>query len=73
MSVGASGDGARRAVLALGSNLGDRVAHLQGAVDGLAAADGVTVVAVSSVYETDPMGPDPVSYTHLTLPTNREV
>lgn len=42
--------------LGLGSNLGDRLAHLQGAVDGLAAATGVRVVAVSSVYETDPVG-----------------
>jgi 2-amino-4-hydroxy-6-hydroxymethyldihydropteridine diphosphokinase len=55
-------DGARRAVLALGSNLGDRVAHLQGAVDGLATTEGVVVVAVSSVYETDPMGPDQPDY-----------
>jgi 2-amino-4-hydroxy-6-hydroxymethyldihydropteridine diphosphokinase len=52
----------RRALLALGSNLGDRVAHLQAAVDGLAAADGVAVVAVSGVYETDPMGPDQPDY-----------
>jgi 2-amino-4-hydroxy-6-hydroxymethyldihydropteridine diphosphokinase len=46
----------RRAYLGLGSNLGDRAARLQAAVDGLAAADGVTVVAVSPVYETDPVG-----------------
>ena len=30
--------------------------HLQAAVDGLRAADGVTVVAVSPVYATDPVG-----------------
>jgi 2-amino-4-hydroxy-6-hydroxymethyldihydropteridine diphosphokinase len=47
---------ARRAYLAIGSNLGDRADHLQGAVDGLAAADGITVVAVSPVYETEPVG-----------------
>lgn len=46
----------RRAYLALGSNLGDRLAHLQGAVDGLAAADGVRVQALSPVYETAPVG-----------------
>ena len=40
----------------IGSNLGDRLAHLQLAVDDLAAADGVTVVAVSPVYETAPVG-----------------
>jgi 2-amino-4-hydroxy-6-hydroxymethyldihydropteridine diphosphokinase len=45
-----------RAYLALGSNLGDRARHLQTAVDALAAASAVTVVAVSSVYETDPVG-----------------
>jgi 2-amino-4-hydroxy-6-hydroxymethyldihydropteridine diphosphokinase len=45
----------RRAYLGIGSNLGDRLAHLQRAVDGLAAA-GVHVVAVSAVYETEPVG-----------------
>ena len=45
-----------RAYLALGSNLGERARHLQTAVDALAAADGVTVAAVSRVYETDPVG-----------------
>jgi dihydroneopterin aldolase/2-amino-4-hydroxy-6-hydroxymethyldihydropteridine diphosphokinase len=38
------------AALALGSNLGDRLAHLQAAVDLLAP------LAVSPVYETDPVG-----------------
>jgi 2-amino-4-hydroxy-6-hydroxymethyldihydropteridine diphosphokinase len=45
-----------RAYLALGSNLGERAAYLQRAVDALAATDGVSVVAVSCVYETDPVG-----------------
>lgn len=52
----------RRSYLGLGSNLDDRLARLQGAVDGLAATDGVTVVAVSPVYETDPVGPDQPDY-----------
>ncbi|MGH8993320.1 MAG: 2-amino-4-hydroxy-6-hydroxymethyldihydropteridine diphosphokinase [Acidimicrobiia bacterium] len=43
------------AYLGLGSNLGDRLAHLQSAVDGLADRAGM-VVAVSAVYETEPMG-----------------
>jgi 2-amino-4-hydroxy-6-hydroxymethyldihydropteridine diphosphokinase len=47
---------ARGAYLGLGSNVDDRARSLQLAVDGLAAADGVTVVAVSSVYETEPVG-----------------
>ena len=46
-----------RAYLALGSNLGDRAATLQQAVDSLGAAAGVHVVDVSKVYETDPIGP----------------
>ena len=45
-----------RVYLALGSNLGDRGRHLQIAVDSLAAEPKVTVVAASSVYETDPVG-----------------
>ncbi|KAA1248885.1 2-amino-4-hydroxy-6-hydroxymethyldihydropteridine diphosphokinase [Mycobacterium simiae] len=41
-----------RVVLSIGSNLGDRLAHLQSVVDGL----GDTLVAASRVYETDPWG-----------------
>jgi 2-amino-4-hydroxy-6-hydroxymethyldihydropteridine diphosphokinase len=39
-----------RAVLSIGSNVGDRLAYLQSAVDGLRP------VAVSPVYETEPWG-----------------
>ncbi|PDP85981.1 2-amino-4-hydroxy-6-hydroxymethyldihydropteridine pyrophosphokinase [Glycomyces fuscus] len=47
----------RRAVLSLGSNLGDRMATLQGAVDALLdGADAPVPVAVSPVYETAPVG-----------------
>jgi 2-amino-4-hydroxy-6-hydroxymethyldihydropteridine diphosphokinase len=48
-----------RAYLALGSNLGDRLGFLQGAVDDLAHTDGVRVVALSSVFETAPVGGPP--------------
>ncbi|MEB3021603.1 2-amino-4-hydroxy-6-hydroxymethyldihydropteridine diphosphokinase [[Mycobacterium] crassicus] len=41
-----------RAVLSIGSNLGDRLARLQSAVDGFGAA----VRAVSGVYETEAWG-----------------
>lgn len=41
-----------RVVLSIGSNLGDRLAHLQSVLDGLGSA----VVAVSPVYETDAWG-----------------
>lgn len=45
----------RRVWLALGGNLGDRVAHVRGAIEALSAG-GVTVDAVSSLYETPPWG-----------------
>jgi 2-amino-4-hydroxy-6-hydroxymethyldihydropteridine diphosphokinase len=46
----------RRAALALGSNLGDRLDYLQGAVDALTESSEIVPVAVSPVYETDPIG-----------------
>jgi len=49
----------RRAVLAAGSNLGDRLENLQGGVDGLFDAPGLEFVAVSPVYETAPVGGPP--------------
>lgn len=45
----------RPAVLALGSNLGERLANLQGAVEALADTPEVRLVTVSSVYETSPV------------------
>jgi 2-amino-4-hydroxy-6-hydroxymethyldihydropteridine diphosphokinase len=46
----------RRAVLAIGSNLGDRRINLQAAVDSLADTPEVWVTNVSPVYETAPVG-----------------
>lgn len=43
------------AVLSIGSNIGDRLAHLQSVVRGMAAL-GSRIVAVSPVYETDAWG-----------------
>lgn len=45
----------RRAVLSLGSNLGDRMDNLQGAVRALADTPDVWVTGVSPVYETEPV------------------
>lgn len=45
----------RPAVVALGSNIGDRQANLQGALDALADTPEVYVASVSSVYETAPL------------------
>ncbi len=59
---------ARTGLLGLGSNLGDRRAQLQGAVDALPTA-GVEVCASSSVYDTDPVGdlPDQPSFLNACL------
>jgi 2-amino-4-hydroxy-6-hydroxymethyldihydropteridine diphosphokinase len=45
----------RIGLLGLGSNIGERREHLQRAVDGLPAL-GVSVLACSSTYDTDPVG-----------------
>jgi 2-amino-4-hydroxy-6-hydroxymethyldihydropteridine diphosphokinase len=44
------------AVLALGSNLGNRLETMQGAVDALEDTPGLRVKAVSPVYETEAFG-----------------
>ncbi|HWC11656.1 MAG TPA: 2-amino-4-hydroxy-6-hydroxymethyldihydropteridine diphosphokinase, partial [Acidimicrobiales bacterium] len=54
----------RRAFLGLGSNLGDRWAHLRAAVAALPAGE---LVAVSPVYETDPVGGPPGQPPYLNL------
>ncbi|MGK5629641.1 2-amino-4-hydroxy-6-hydroxymethyldihydropteridine diphosphokinase [Streptomyces sp. URMC 123] len=51
----------KRAVIALGSNLGNRLETLQGAVDALEDTPGLRVKAVSPVYETEPWGVAPGS------------
>ncbi len=53
--TGESDSGARVVVLALGSNLGDRLDNLQRGVDVL-DGDGLTVTAISGVFETTPVG-----------------
>jgi 2-amino-4-hydroxy-6-hydroxymethyldihydropteridine diphosphokinase len=45
----------RRAVLSIGSNLGERLSNLQGAVSSLADTPDVWVQAISPVYETEPI------------------
>lgn len=51
-----------RAFLSLGSNLGDRVAHLRDAVQSLSG-----VVATSPIYETTPVGGPPGQPAFLNL------
>jgi 2-amino-4-hydroxy-6-hydroxymethyldihydropteridine diphosphokinase len=60
--VNAGTPGSRAIVLSLGSNLGDRLAHLQRGLDLLGADEpngGVRCTAVSGVYETAPVGGPP--------------
>jgi 2-amino-4-hydroxy-6-hydroxymethyldihydropteridine diphosphokinase len=61
---------ALRAILSLGSNLGDRAGTLEAAVDEIAALDGVDVLAVSGIVETPaltPYGVDADSPAYLNL------
>jgi len=45
-----------RALVGMGSNLGDRVAALQSGLDALAVTSGIRVLSASSVYESEPWG-----------------
>lgn len=58
MTAGAAGGAGRgaRAVVALGSNLGDRAAHLRRALRALAQTPGLRVLRASRIYETAPVG-----------------
>ncbi|QCX28725.1 2-amino-4-hydroxy-6-hydroxymethyldihydropteridine diphosphokinase [Nocardioides jishulii] len=69
----------RRVVVSIGSNLGDRLDALQGAVNALADTPDVWLTSVSSVYETEPVGAPEGSKNYLnavvlldtTLPAHR--
>jgi len=50
--------------LSLGSNLGDRLAHLRTARQRLGALPGVRLLAAAPVYETEPVGVQP-EFRHL--------
>jgi len=52
-------DRAVEAYVALGSNLGEREAQLAAAIESLGAHPGIRVEAVSTFYETAPVGPPP--------------
>ena len=45
------------AFVGIGSNLGDREANLRSAIELLSAEDGIEVIAVSEIRETEPVGP----------------
>ena len=57
----------RRCVISMGSNVGDRLAKLQGGLDSLADTPEVWVTEVSPVYETEPVGAPEGSETFLNV------
>ena len=44
------------AYIGFGSNIGDRLAHIQNAIHALSETEGITLQKISSVYQTDPVG-----------------
>jgi 2-amino-4-hydroxy-6-hydroxymethyldihydropteridine diphosphokinase len=65
---------ARSGLLGLGSNVGERRAQLQAAVDALPGL-GVAVLAASSTYDTDPVGevPDQPSFLNACVRVETEL
>ena len=57
----------RRCVISMGSNVGDRLAKLQGGLDSLADTPEVWVTEVSPVYETEPVDAPAGSETFLNV------
>lgn len=55
--------------LSIGSNLGDRLEHLRQARRHIAALEGVTLLGVSPVYETEPVDVAPPHSDHTFLNT----
>ena len=42
--------------IGFGSNIGDRLAHIQNAIHTLSKTEGITLQRISSIYTTDPVG-----------------
>ena len=42
--------------IGFGSNIGDRLAHIQNAIHTLSKTEGITLKEISSIYTTDPVG-----------------
>lgn len=64
----------RPVVLALGSNIGDRLATLQAGLDHLASGPGLRLRAVSAIFETTPVGgPEQPDYLNAVLLAESEL
>ena len=60
-----------KAVVALGSNLGDRFDYLQKAVNEINSLEEIEILKISSVYETRPVGgPEQGSYLNAVITLN---
>lgn len=57
----------RPVVIALGANLHDRLGTLTAAVEALRAVEGLRVLRLSPLVETDPIGPDQPDYLNAVL------
>ena len=44
------------AYIGFGSNIGDRLKHIQNAIHALSETEGITLEKISSIYKTDPVG-----------------
>ena len=44
------------AYIGFGSNIGDRLAHIQNALDTLSKTEGIALKQISSIYKTEPVG-----------------
>ena len=55
-------DSMHLAYIGFGSNIGDRLVHIQNAIHGLSKTEGITLQKVSSVYKTDPVGYEAQAY-----------
>ena len=44
------------AYIGFGSNIGDRLGHIQNAIGTLSKTEGITLKKISSIYKTDPVG-----------------
>ncbi|MDE0316558.1 MAG: 2-amino-4-hydroxy-6-hydroxymethyldihydropteridine diphosphokinase [Candidatus Poribacteria bacterium] len=42
--------------IGFGSNIGDRLSYIKGAIHALSQAEGITLQKISSLYETEPVG-----------------
>lgn len=62
-----------RAFLGLGSNLGDRLANLQRAVELLAGTKGVRVSRSSRVFETEAIGPEQPEFLNAVVEVHTEL